>query len=396
MRVLAIGGSGGMGQFAVRAAQHFQNVEQIVVADLNVGGARDFADQLNEKVSAVPLDVSDRAALHSALDGMDLVVNTCGPFFRFGVPILEAAIANGCHYLDICDDWEPTVAMLQLDHTAKTAGICATVGLGASPGVSNLLALLAMQELDHVSSVYTGWDVGGAKPEEQSSQQGTNAALLHGIEQMTGKVKIFRGGEYELVKPLESVTVAYPGLRPFKASIFGHPEAISFPHNYPELKESMNLAHGGGIDSWQLKAIMRLVDWGLLSRVRAASLLAWVERNSEVALRGQGSDDPPVMYGLAIGSKHGQPASVGVSFMGSATEEAEDSAIGMGAITGIPLACGIKMLADGSWREPGVFSPEAGHIEPRQFLSDVLEQLGDMAGLDSVAFNDQVAISRSW
>ena len=141
---------------------------------------------------------------------------------------------------------------------------------------------------------------------------------------------------------------------------------------------------------------MRLVDWGLLSRVRAASLLAWVERNSEVALRGQGSDDPPVMYGLAIGSKHGQPASVGVSFMGSATEEAEDSAIGMGAITGIPLACGIKMLADGSWREPGVFSPEAGHIEPRQFLSYVLEQLGDMAELDSVAFNDQVAISRSW
>ena len=81
----------------------------------------------------MPLDVSDRAALHSAMDGMDLAVNTCGPFFRFGVPILQAAIANGCHYLDICDDWEPTVAMLQLDQAAKTAGICATVGLGASP-----------------------------------------------------------------------------------------------------------------------------------------------------------------------------------------------------------------------------------------------------------------------
>ena len=66
MKILAIGGSGGMGQFAVSAAQHFQHVEQIVVADLNVDGARGFADQLNEKVSAMPLDVSDRAALHSA------------------------------------------------------------------------------------------------------------------------------------------------------------------------------------------------------------------------------------------------------------------------------------------------------------------------------------------
>ena len=81
--------------------------------------------------------------------------------------------------------------MLQLDQAAKTAGICATVGLGASPGISNLLALLAMQELDQVSNVYTGWDIGGAKPEEHSSQQGANAAMLHGIEQMTGKVKIF-------------------------------------------------------------------------------------------------------------------------------------------------------------------------------------------------------------
>ena len=48
-------------------------------------------------------------------------------------------------------------------------------------------------------------------------------------------------------------------------------------------------------------------------------------------------------------------SSVGVSFMGNATEESKDSAIGMGAITGIPLACGIKLLADGSWVNLGYF-----------------------------------------
>ena len=182
MKILAIGGSGGMGRFAVSAAQHFQQVEQIVVADLNLDSARSFAEQLNDKVCAIPLDVNDAGALRTAMQGMDVVVNTCGPFFRFGVPILQAAIDAQCHYLDICDDWEPTGAMLRLDQAAKTAGICATVGLGASPGVSNLLALLAMQELDHVANVYTGWDVGGAKPEAHSSQQGTNAAMFHGIE----------------------------------------------------------------------------------------------------------------------------------------------------------------------------------------------------------------------
>ena len=220
--------------------------------------------------------------------------------------------------------------------------------------------------------------------------------MLHGIEQMPGRVKIYREGAFEMTKPLAPVPVSYPGLPSFMGYIFGHPEAITFPHNYPHLQESINLAHGGGIDSWQLRAIVNLVNWGLLTRARAASLLTWVERNSEVGGQEKGSDDPPVMYGLAIGTKNEQPASVGVSFMSSASEQTEDPAIGMGAITGVPLACGIKFLAEGRMREPGVFSPEAGHIEPREFLSEVLVQLGEFSGLVATGFSDHVSISRSW
>ena len=43
MKILAIGGSGGMGRFAVDAAQHFENVESIVVADVNEASAQAFA-----------------------------------------------------------------------------------------------------------------------------------------------------------------------------------------------------------------------------------------------------------------------------------------------------------------------------------------------------------------
>ena len=37
--------------------------------------------------------------------------------------------------------------MLKLDAAAKSAGICATIGLGASPGLTNLMALIAIREL---------------------------------------------------------------------------------------------------------------------------------------------------------------------------------------------------------------------------------------------------------
>ena len=77
MKILAIGGSGGMGRFAVNAVQHFEKVEKIIVADLHLESARGFADEMNDKVSAIALDVNDTLALQAALSGVDIVMNTC-------------------------------------------------------------------------------------------------------------------------------------------------------------------------------------------------------------------------------------------------------------------------------------------------------------------------------
>src|SRR5690606_15578076 len=95
--------------------------------------ARAFAAELG--VEALGLDVTDGPALDAALRAADLVVNTVGPYFRFGPPILAAAIAAGCDYIDICDDPQPTIEMLELDARAKAAGVTALLGMGASPGV---------------------------------------------------------------------------------------------------------------------------------------------------------------------------------------------------------------------------------------------------------------------
>lgn len=396
MKILAIGGSGGMGRFAVDAVQHSDSVEQIVVADINEVSARGFAAQLTSKVSAIGLDVNDGAALRKAMADTDLVMNTCGPFFLHAVHVLQAAIETGCHYLDICDDWEPTLEMLAFDQKAKEAGVSATVGLGASPGISNMLALIAMRELDSCSTVYTGWDFGGATPESESSQAGVNAAMLHGIEQMTGKVKIFRNSSYELTKPLAPITVRLPGLKPFRGHIFGHPEALTFPYNYPHLHESINLAHGGDIDSWLLKGILGLVNRGLVSRARAAALLTWFEGQRVLDLEEANADSLPAMYGVAVGTKDAEPASVGAAWIGEAADRGTETGLSMGAATGVPLACGAQFLLDGRIEQKGVFTPEAGHIDPLEFLTEVFSQYEAFGKLASGALEDNVRISRSW
>ena len=228
MKVLCLGGSGGMGRYATKAIVNFKELETITIADLNKDAAEEFANSFDAKVQAIGLDVTDNKKLVEALQNHDVVLNTTGPFFMYGVPILKAAIENNCHYIDICDDWEPTEEMLELDSYAKDAEITAIIGLGASPGITNLMGLVAMEELDSVDTVITGWDLSSVNPAEESSQIGTNAAMIHGIQQMTGKIKIFEDGQLHMIQSLKRININYPGKGIHQANIFGHPEAISF------------------------------------------------------------------------------------------------------------------------------------------------------------------------
>ena len=171
MKVIITGGCGGMGRFLVRAVTRLKNIESITIADLVEASAKEFASDFDDRVSGIGLDVSDSKSMAETFEHHDIVLNTTGPFFRFGKPVLEAALNSNCHYMDICDDWEPTEEMLRLDGEAKSKNLTAIVGLGASPGLTNLLALLAMNQLDEVEKVYTGWDLTAATPEDESSQR---------------------------------------------------------------------------------------------------------------------------------------------------------------------------------------------------------------------------------
>ena len=79
MKILAIGGCGSMGRYAMRIAQNFSSVEKIVIADIDKESAETFARNLNQKVSAMQLDVNDGDALKQAMKDINIVVNTCGP-----------------------------------------------------------------------------------------------------------------------------------------------------------------------------------------------------------------------------------------------------------------------------------------------------------------------------
>ena len=391
MKVLALGGCGGIGKYAVKTLVEQEVCDHIIVADRDGKRAAAFAAQMGNRVEPLTLDISNRSALEHAVAASDLVTNTIGPFFRFGAEVLTICIEKRRHYVDICDDWEPTLKLLELNDRARAAGITAIVGLGVTPGISNMLAKKALLELDSAEQVFTGWWVDAAKPDIIVSQP--SAATLHGIHQLTGSIRTFENGKYTDTRPISPVDLEYPGMGMRRAYTIGHPEAVTFPRYYPTLKTSMNVFTTSKTTLIEIKALAWFINHKIIS----------VDTGARIAEKIQGPADPnetpewmlaqmanqrkywcPPLFALVTGLKNGKPASAACAILSAPPG-------GMGGVTGIPLAIGATMILRNEITKFGVFSPE-GVLEPDAFLNAIAPLCSPV----KAGANDMVLTTRSW
>jgi len=378
-----------MGQYAVRATLEFDFVESVVVADLDLDAAERFAANCGPKAHAAHVEVTDPGRLAELMGDADVVLNTVGPFFRFGVPVLRAAIEARCDYIDICDDWEPTLEMFELDASAREAGVVAVIGVGASPGVSNMLAVEAARELDEVHALFTGWDLDSASPEHHGSEP--SAATVHGIQQLTGTIRTLRDRRFVDRAPIQRFDIDYPGLGRYPVWSIGHPEAVTLPRVYPSLSSCVNVMSTGRLTIFALRRLAWLIDHGWVSPARVAS---WVEAGGrtgtsdtqelgEMLATGDWNKPPP-LFALAEGSKDGAPARVGAAFTSAPLG-------GMGGATGVPLAVGVALLHEPGERRPGVHAPE-GVFDPDRFF----ELLAPRCMPARTSPSELALVTRSW
>ncbi len=350
-----------MGRHAVRTALDFDFVDRVVVADRDGGRATAFAEECGDKATAAQLDIEDGAALRALLEDADAVLNTVGPFYRFGEPVLRAAIDTGTHYFDICDDWEPTLAMLSLDGEARTAGVTAVVGIGASPGISNMLAAKAMAGLDEVASIVTGWGLEGTGDEAIAPGGEPSAALVHWLHQCSGTIRILRGGAPVDVSPVEEVTVDFPGIGASSAWTVGHPEAVTLPRGRPYVRESYNVMVAPRWLIGVVRSIAAEIDTGRMTVEQGAALMTGpAPDGASHEAEPEGQPRLPPLFAVATGRKDGEPCTVGATVLSG-------PAGGMGGVTGIPLALALRLLADGKIGRQGVSAPEEA-IDPDAFF----------------------------
>ncbi len=163
MRVLLVG-AGGVGTAITKIASRRPFFEHMVVADYDLARAEAAVAALGEaetRFSAARIDASDQAAVTALLaeQRCDVLVNATDP--RFVMPLFQAALAAGANYLDmamslshphpeqpheLCGVKLGDAQFAQAEAWAKAERL-ALVGMGVEPGLSDVFARYAADEL---------------------------------------------------------------------------------------------------------------------------------------------------------------------------------------------------------------------------------------------------------
>ena len=160
MRVLVVG-AGGVGAAAAAVAARRGFFERFVLADIDAARAERAAAPLGARGGSAQLDASDARAIADLArsERADAVLNACDP--RFNPSIFEAAFDAGCTYLDMAmtlshphpeHPYSEVGVMLgdeqfAVAHRWEDAGLLALVGIGVEPGLSDVFARYAVDEL---------------------------------------------------------------------------------------------------------------------------------------------------------------------------------------------------------------------------------------------------------
>lgn len=144
MRVAVLGAGGIIAPAIVRDLAESDEAGELLLLDLDESRAAAVADEHGGgKARAAGVDA--RRGLAGALEGVDVLVNSAS--YRVNLDAMRACLDARCHYIDLGGLYWLTGEQLDLSPQFEAAGLLALLGMGSSPGKTNVLAVQAVEEL---------------------------------------------------------------------------------------------------------------------------------------------------------------------------------------------------------------------------------------------------------
>jgi saccharopine dehydrogenase (NAD+, L-lysine forming) len=397
MRILVVG-TGGVGSAFAAIAARRNFYEHIVLSDIHEDRAKDAAAKAGNRFSGIQLDASDATAVVEAANahGCNVVMNAADP--RFVMPIFDAALDAGCTYLDMAlstsepdpkAPYERPGKKLGDDQFAKAdrwteKGQLALVGIGVEPGMSDVFARYAADQLfsriEHVGVR------DGANLEVEGFSFAPSFSIWTTIEECLNPPLIWdRSRGWYTTPP------------------FSNPETFDFPEGIGPV-ECVNVEH---------EEIVLIPRWIDCQRVTFKYGLGdeFIEVLKTLHLLGLDSTEPVEIRGAKVSPRDvvaavlPNPATLGDKMRGKTcagsliTGEGMDGAArevylyhvadneetmaldGCQAVvwqTAINPVIALELLESGAWSGVGVLGPEA--LDPMPFL-DMLKVYGSPWGM---------------
>jgi saccharopine dehydrogenase-like NADP-dependent oxidoreductase len=362
MRVLVLGAAGAMASVVVRDLLEFAPDVSITAADRR---PVEFGDP---RVASAVVDVRDEEATSRLLEGHDAVAN-CVTYY-FNVPVMRAALAARVPYTDLGGLYHGSVKQFELHEEFRRRGVTALLGMGSTPGITNVMAGALARRFDAVEELHVQV---GCIDRQASGPLPVPYALDTVIDEFSLEPMVFCDGQARAVPPCSGEeTIEFPPPVGRVSAIYTlHSEVAMFPRSYPGLRAaSFKVAFEPDFT----RKMRFLVELGFASRdpvVRDATpreMLLSLAARQPAPPGGSDPDDCDVLRVDAVGRRAGR----------SVTSRAEMTVlphpawkIAAGSLdTGVPLSIAAQMLAARTITEPGVLCPETA-VAPDPFFAEL-------------------------
>jgi len=379
MATVLIIGAGGVGNVVTqKCAQVPEVFDRIVLASRTRSKCEAIAKRTPRPIETERLDADDPAQTAALIRKYQpaLVINVALPYQD--LPIMDACLETGVHYLDTANYEPPDVAKFEYswqwayhDRFAQR-GILALLGSGFDPGVTNVFCAYARKH--HFDEIHT-IDIVDCNAGSHGQPFATNFNPEINIREITQKGRYWQDGRWIEIDPMSlSQDIDYPQIGPRRSYLLYHEELESLVKHIPGLKRIRFWMTFGDEYLTHLRVLQNVgmtridpVDFQGQKIVPLQFLKALLPDPGSLGRTYEGK----TCIGCVVqGFRDGKPRRLMIyNVCDHAACYKEVAAQAVSYTTGVPAMIGAKMILTGTWSGVGVFNME--QFDPDPFMDDL-------------------------
>ncbi len=328
----SLGAGGIIAPAIVRDLAESEEVGRLLLLDLDAERAR-ATGQAHAPDAEV--ETVEPGGLGYLLSGIDVLVNSAS--YRVNVDAMRACLEAGCHYIDLGGLYHLTTRQLEFADDFETIGRLALLGMGSSPGKTNVMGVRAAEELGSTPELMDVYAAGrDLDPPDGPSYPYAPRTL---VDELTEPPMALRGGKPVALEPMQDGG-SYPFPEPIGegSSIYTlHSEVRTFGDSFGCTDCSFRLSLAPAV----LERVKGLVGAGD-EAIAAAAAAAVPSSTSTVSVH------------VVEARANGRQATVTAT-----THGMEAWGIGGGIVsTAAPAAAAVRLMARGAIDTAGAMPPE--------------------------------------